>query len=188
MQGTCAQCRSAGFRFEGTVRIAPYVERMADLLRRFKFSRAEYLDRYLADLMLAALRQAPWSSEIEAFVPVASHWLRRFTVGPHPVQGLCEHIARQASLPCLSLVRRIRFDRHQIDLSMTERIENVKGAFALTSSADVHGAVLCVVDDVMTSGATLNEVARVLKKAGAQSVYNLILVRAGRQDADLGIA
>ena len=71
---------------------------------------------------------------------------------------------------------------------MTQRAENVRGAFALTSSADVDGAILCVIDDVMTSGATLNEVARILKNAGAKCVYNLILVRAGRQDADLGIA
>ncbi len=186
--GNCGQCQTKQFRVDGTARVAPYVDPMVELLRQFKYKRAEYLDRFLADLMTRSLEQAAWCGAIEAIVPVPSHWLRRITDGFYPVTLLAAEIGRRIGLPCLSVVRRVKFERHQVGLPFAERIRNVRGAFEVQCDAVVRGARVCVVDDVMTSGATLNEMAKVLKTAGAAKVYNLVLARAGRQDAALGIA
>ena len=146
------------------------------------------MDRFLADLMIRALRQAPWHDKIEVLVPVPSHWVGRITTEFQPVAVLAAEVARRVEVPRVPMVRRVRFDQHQIGLSITQRIKNVKGAFAVRAGVVAVGACVCVIDDVMTSGATLNEVATVLKDSGAATVYNLVLARAGRQDAALGIA
>ena len=187
-EGFCGRCRTSNFSFDATVRVAPYVDPMMQILRRYKYRGSEYLDSCLADLMIRSLEQTMWHKDIEAVVPVPSHWMRRITDGFHPVAALATQIGGRLKVPCLSVMRRVRFERHQIGLSNSERVRNVQGAFALRSGVDVQDACICVVDDVMTSGATLNEVAKVLKQAGARSVYNLVLTRAQQQQATLGIA
>jgi ComF family protein len=187
-EGFCGRCRTSNFSFDATARVAPYVDPMGQMLRQYKYHRSEYLDRFLADLMVRTMEPTMWHKDIEAVVPVPSHWMRRITEGFHPVMALATQIGRLLNVPCLSVMRRVRFERHQIGLSLVERIRNVQGAFALRSGVDVANACICVVDDVMTSGATLNEVAKVLKDAGARSVYNLVLTRAQQQQATLGIA
>ncbi len=187
-EGLCGRCRASSFSFDATARVAPYVDPMGQMLRQYKYRGSEYLDSCLADLMIRSLEQTMWHEGIEAIVPVPSHWMRRITEGFHPVAALATQIGRRLNVPCLSVMRRVRFERHQIGLSLVERIRNVQGAFALRSGVDVANACICVVDDVMTSGATLNEVAKVLKEAGARSVCNLVLARAAQQQATLGIA
>ncbi len=168
--------------------MAPYIDPLMQMLRRYKYRGSEYLDSCLADLMIRSLEQTMWHKDIEAVVPVPSHWMRRITEGFQPVMALATQIGRRLKVPCLSMMHRVRFERHQIGLSLDERIRNVQGAFALRSGVHVTDACICVVDDVMTSGATLNEVAKVLKKAGARSVHNLVLARAAQQQATLGVA
>ncbi|MCH8852933.1 MAG: ComF family protein [Planctomycetes bacterium] len=187
-EGFCGRCRASSFQFDGTARVAPYVDPMMQMLRRYKYRGSEYLDSCLADLMIRSLEQTMWHKDIEAIVPVPSHWMRRITEGFHPVMALAAQIGRRLHVPCLSVMRRVRFERHQIGLSLSDRIRNVQGAFALRSGVDVADACVCVVDDVMTSGATLNEVAKVLKAAGARRVYNLVLARAAQEQSTLGIA
>ncbi len=187
-EGLCGRCRASSFSFDATARVAPYVDPMMKMLCRYKYRGSEYLDFYLADLMIRSLEQTMWHKNIEAVVPVPSHWMRRITEGVHPVMALAAQIGRRLNVPCLPVMRRVRFERHQIGLSLSDRIRNVQGAFALRPGVDVEDARICVVDDVMTSGATLNEVAKVLKNAGARNVYNLVLARAAQQDVTLGVA
>ena len=74
------------------------------------------------------------------------------------------------------LLIRARHTRPQSELSLKERLENLKGAFAVRGS--VKEKKILLFDDVMTSGATLYETAKVLKKAGAKEVHLLVLARA----------
>ncbi len=72
---------------------------------------------------------------------------------------------------------RIRPTRPQVELSGEERLRNVKGAFSLRRPGDVEDRSILIVDDVFTTGATMNECASVLKRAGARSVIALTLAR-----------
>ena len=183
--GRCLICRSRRFHFDGTVRVAPYMQPFESLVLQFKFGRREYLDRLLVDYLMAALDQAPWRSEIEAFVPVPTHWFRKATGGFLPVPVITKYLAQRVGIPDILLLQRTRLDPHQIGLSITQRINNVKGSFRVRPGAGIDGACICVVDDVMTSGATLDEIAKTLNRAGAARVYNLILARAGQPEAEL---
>lgn len=175
-EGRCSACRLAHFAFEGTCRAAAYEGVALALLRRFKFQRAEHLDLYLTELMVRSLRQCPWSAELDVITAVPAHWYRRWTVRFHPAEALGRGVARWLRLPYARLVRRVRLDPHQIGMSLARRKANVLGAFRPTMQLDRLN--VCVVDDVMTSGSTLDEVARTLKACGARRVWNLVWARA----------
>jgi predicted amidophosphoribosyltransferase len=76
------------------------------------------------------------------------------------------------------LLERIRYTTTQTALDRAERIENLHNAFRLRKKADVQALRVLLVDDVLTTGATLSECARVLKRAGAVSVYAATVARA----------
>lgn len=107
---------------------------------------------------------------------------------PYLAEALARDVGRRVGRPVWPLLQRIRWQRSQIGLNLQQRLENVRGAFMLRRGARVAGGTVAVVDDVMTSGATLQEVARVLKAAGASQVYNLILARAGQQQIQWQLA
>jgi len=78
-------------------------------------------------------------------------------------------------------LKRIKYQRPQAELSETERLENIKSSFAWTSEKltkeDLATKTIILIDDVLTTGATLNEAARVLKEAGAAEIYALVLAK-----------
>jgi predicted amidophosphoribosyltransferase len=76
----------------------------------------------------------------------------------------------------LGVLRRVRGGPHQIGLSHSQRVENVRGAFAMARGVTLRGARLLLVDDVMTTGATLNECAKVLRRGGAAEVYAAVVL------------
>jgi len=89
----------------------------------------------------------------------------------HAADALAELVGRQTGLPYISVLRRVRAGRHQIGLSYLDRKENVKGAFDIRPGVQLHRARLLLIDDVKTTGATLNECAKILRRAGAAEIY-----------------
>ena len=120
----------------------------------------------------------------ELLVPVPLHWTRLFRRRYNQAALLANAIHRAGGPPVAAdcLVRRRRTPS-QGHLGPVARARNVEGAFAVRRPADVAGRRLVIVDDVMTTGATVDECARVLKRAGAASVGVLTLARALRVGA-----
>jgi ComF family protein len=117
-------------------------------------------------------------------VPVPLHWTRLFA-RRYNQSALLAHAIRAAGGPPVDpdlLVRRRRTPS-QGHLGRRARARNVERAFRLRAGAEVRGRHVVVVDDVMTTGATLAECARVLRRAGAARVDVLTLARAGREGA-----
>jgi ComF family protein len=83
-----------------------------------------------------------------------------------------------AEVDFLSL-RRIKYTQPQTGMKRIERLRNVRGAFGLVGQPDLKGKTVILVDDVATTGSTLNECAKVLKKAGCEKVLCLVLARTG---------
>ncbi len=75
------------------------------------------------------------------------------------------------------VLRRTRYDPPQVGLSKNQREENVRGAFAVVDRARLKGLALCLIDDVTTTGATLWEASRALKKAGVRDVYAAVIAK-----------
>jgi ComF family protein len=106
-------------------------------------------------------------------VPVPLHSQRELERGFNQAS----EIARHLGIPVLPAIRRIRATPSQTDLPAARRHANVRGAFALRRGIDVSGQSLVLVDDVSTTGATLEACARVLKEAGAADVRAITAAR-----------
>ncbi len=175
--GRCSLCRGRPWGVAGTARLGPYAGPLRELLLAFKYRGRDELDRFFGERLGAALRAKPWLQEVEAVVAVPTCWYGRLLGWPYIATTLATEVARATGLPSLPLLRRIRRARSQIGLSATERRENVRGAFALTRGVALNRAVVCLVDDVATTGATLAECARMLRGAGATKVYGAVICK-----------
>jgi ComF family protein len=145
------------------------------------------LESILGGWLAEAVERVPWRERLEAVVPVPTHWQRRLLRSFHAADRLAAFVARQVKLPLVPILRRTRAGPHQIGLSYAERAKNVLGAFALRRGVKLDQARLLLVDDVKTTGATIDECAKVLRRAGAAEVYAAVVVTAGWQPGQDGL-
>jgi ComF family protein len=140
---------------------------LAQLESRFKFGGDLAAGRTLAMLW----REAPLAAELpEAIVPVPLHRARLRRRGYNQALELAKPLAKALGIPLLrEVLQRMRATDAQTELTAIQRRRNVRGAFAVDLGGAVPGHV-AVLDDVFTTGATLGECARVLKRAGVRRV------------------
>jgi ComF family protein len=122
---------------------------------------------------------APLLAEADALIPVPLHWRRLWWRRFNQSAALAEVIAARVKLPVAHALARVKATRQQVGLTASERALNVQGAFRVREQAraDVKGRRFVLVDDVLTSGATIDACTRVLLRAGAASVDVLVFAR-----------
>lgn len=159
----------AHFLYDGHVR---------DLIHTFKYNRRTYLRKALALLTLDGIGELLTDKQLDLIVPVPLHRSRLRQRGFNQAVLLGRVLAHNLTLPMApdALVR-IRATEPQIELSAAARRENVKGAFAINRPDCVVGKRILLLDDVMTTGSTMNECAKELKKAGAAEVMAVTVAR-----------
>jgi ComF family protein len=180
LDGGCTGCRGVTLGFEGALCLGSHEGLLRDLILRLKHHSGEGLAEVLARLWASHTAPALRATGAQLVVPVPLHWWRRLARGYNQSEALARTLAAHLEIPCrprcLRRVRATRMQRH--DMSPTARKENVHQAFRARPSANLQGKTVLLVDDVMTSGSTVNEVARVLKTAGARQVVVALLARA----------
>lgn len=176
-EGQCGRCRNRSSHVLRTVRVAPYGGLVAELLRAFKYRGRDELETILGAWLIEAVVGTAWLNKVEAIVSVPTHWTRRLTRRRYPASVLADLVARHTGVPRLPLLRRVRGGLHQIGLSYTERLTNIRGAFAVRSGVEVRDTKLLLIDDVMTTGATIEECARTLHRSGAGPIFAAVVVR-----------
>lgn len=170
-QAACGACQRRPPPLDGAVAVFAYGWPVDGLLRRFKFHQDLAAGRLLAQLLAERCRQAP---RPQALVPLSLHAARLRRRGYDQALELARPLARTLDLPCLPALTRIRATRPQSELDAGARARNLRGAFEVNAALPVHVAL---VDDVMTTGATLHAAARVLRKAGVQRVDAWVCAR-----------
>lgn len=174
----CKFCRDQNYHFENTVSLGSYGGLLQRLIIRMKNGHDDQLAIQLGQLLAYAIVQRPLCGVIDKVVPVPTHWQRRLKRGFCAAEILAETIGAICKLPTAThLVQATRSTRKQGTLSMAGRRDNVKNAFSHQKRFPVEGKHILIVDDVMTSGSTTSEVAKVLKKAGAAKVYVAVVAR-----------
>jgi ComF family protein len=166
----CIACQERKFRFDGLTALGDYQGDLRSAVLLAKRAPGESLTRALARLLWRQSSDRLREWQLDTVVAVPMHWTRLVIRGMNPPDVIAEELARTLQVPLCSLLRRRRRTRPQGTLSPSRRASNVRGAFHLDHANDFRGARVLVVDDVVTSGATSNEVARVLKRAGAAFV------------------
>jgi ComF family protein len=118
--------------------------------------------------------------DADALVPVPLHWTRLFQRRFNQSAELARAISRQKTVPVIDdVLTRIRATPPQVGLARDERAKNMHGAFSIEKSLrrEIKGKRIVLVDDVLTTGATANACARILRRAGASRVDVLTLAR-----------
>ncbi len=147
------------------------------LVRRLKYGGALYLARPLAEGLVRALSQQKLPDVLLA-MPLSQR--RRRQRGYNQAHEIAVRLARHFKRPLLSGVRRIRDTEAQAGLNFTQRRDNMAGAFDCATA--VAGLKIAVVDDVMTSGATMDALAKALKAQGARHVSAWVVARTPSPD------
>ena len=179
LEGACPDCQGKKIHFDQIARSGLYSDALSKMILAFKNGRTE-LDNILGFLANSALQASSSVNAIEFFVPVPLHWSRRLTRGYNQSSILAKKLKHPTAKINTDLVR-IRYTKSQPTMaSPTERAANVAGAFAVRRRHQFTGRTLCLVDDIKTTGATLNECAKTLKEAGASRVFALVLAIAGQ--------
>lgn len=139
-------------------------------LYRFKFRGKRALAAPFGRAMADALRQASGQTfDCVAWVPLTDR--RRWKRGYDQSELLARAVARELGLPCVPLLEKVKNTRIQHDLSRREREKNIKNAYRADRQAE--GKRILLVDDIVTTGATLRECAAALYKAGAGRIFCL---------------
>ena len=177
----CADCQEKEIHFDAISRAGIYTDLLRSLILKFKFSDKTELKPFLSFLADAAFDGSTFSHSADFFVPVPLHWTRRFMRGYNQSHLITKGLIGNSATINRDLVR-IRKTKRQAVLTDAGRLANVKDAFAVRKGHSFNNKTVCLVDDIKTSGATLNECARVLKEAGADKVYAVVLAVAGQSD------
>lgn len=176
----CANClesrppftrHRSGARYDGVVK---------DLILLYKYRGFEVLSGVLADFLIRSLgREEDLWSGVEAVVPVPLHPDKEKSRGFNQARLLAKRLARQKNIPLMKgrLVK-VRPTAAQTSLKARERETNLKGAFQVKRGAGLEGKIVLLVDDVYTTGSTIRECSRALKKAGVKEVRAVTVARA----------
>lgn len=159
----------ASLRFQGVVRHA---------ILALKYGKQLHWGRVMQGWVLARAQELLGGEELDLALPVPLHRLRQRERGFNQAWLLLEALGPCLDLSChRDLLHRVRATDTQSALDRSERLVNLRGAFALRQPGSVKGQRILLIDDVLTTGSTANECARVLKQSGARSVLVFTLAR-----------
>lgn len=168
---TCPRCRDQALLVSHARAIGEYDGPLRAIIHALKYDGHRSIARPLAGLMITSgacvLRDA------DLVVPIPLHRARRRARGFNQAA----EIARHLTIPAMDALKRTRATVSQTDLPAEARHANVKNAFALRRRVEIRGRLIVLVDDVSTTGATLEACARVLLDAGAREVRALTAAR-----------
>lgn len=170
-ENACTACQDMPWAFSQARSIGPYDGELRHAIHRLKFRGQRDVSRALAELLYKAI-DAAWWQEIDSIVPVPLHAERLQQRGFNQAEQLAYQLALLAGRPMRQLLVRRTFVASQTGLGQQQRRQNVRGAFQAAPGQErqIVGQRLLLVDDVLTTGSTLDECARVLLQAGAREV------------------
>ena len=176
---TCANCAHRCLYFDAAV--SSYRSRgiVRTLVHQFKYGRQFHLRHPLADWLGETIHDPRLRGRrFDILVPVPLHPARERERGFNQAQLLADLLSTRISVPVQPALERIRYTTTQTAFDRAERMENLRDAFRLRKKANVQDLRVLLIDDILTTGSTLSECARILKKAGAMSVYAATAARA----------
>lgn len=168
---TCLRCRPS-HRLAGVVALGFFHDSvLKEAIHHFKYEGISAAGRELAEMA------APLVGEVDvfAFVPISK---RRYNErGYNQAEVLAVELGLLLQKPLYRGLRKTRHTERQVGLKRRDRLKNLRGAFVVRDKELVQGKRVLLIDDVLTTGATLEECAKMLRQAGAKRVTGLVLAR-----------
>jgi len=170
----CGDCREKPPRFDRAVAAGWYEGVLAEAIHLFKYRGKTLLARPLGSLLVNAMDRLP---RLDGLVPVPLHPSRLREREFNQALLMCDYLSAGSGLPVIQGLERTRGTPPQIGLAHSARRGNVRRAFFADRPERFEGRRIALVDDVFTTGATVNDCARALKQAGAEMVCVLTVAR-----------
>ncbi len=185
-EGPCAYCLGKGVpHFEEVIRLGVFRDPLRRVIHRAKYHRRWPAAELLGDRMLNDERCRSRIAAVDLIVPVPLHPRRHFRRGYNQAELIARRLSRGTGVRLLQPIERVLDTPTQTAIqSHAKRATNVRDAFALTSPRHIAGQHVLVVDDVMTTGATLQAVARALAEARPSRLSALVLAIADPRHGD----
>jgi competence protein ComFC len=175
-EGPCPVCAGRHWYLDANITVAEYRGVMKNILKELKFGRVRKLHAVLGALASGAVACRGVSADIITWVPMNAGKKRER--GFNQSELIARFVSKQAGIPC----RKLLSERHgagvQRSLGVRDRFINILDRYKTAAGIRISGQSVLVVDDIFTTGATVNECARQLKIAGARSVISITMARA----------
>jgi ComF family protein len=166
---------------EGIWSVGVYDGVLKELIHQFKYKEKKYLANPLGKLLVDFVGKYLKEERFDYIVPIPLNKTRQKKRGYNQAELLARVLGEAVDRPILThLVKRRKKTKPQFGLNRDERFENLSGAFEISESGKedvvaIAGKTILLLDDLATTGATLDECAKALKKAGVNEVYGLVL-------------
>jgi ComF family protein len=157
-----------------------YEAELRTAVLRAKLSTGQPLAAALAEALWLTQRESLAELDVDAIVPVPMHWRRRWQRGVNHTETMAAELGHRLEVPVRRALRRVIPTAPQGGLSAPARRRNLRGAFRLRFGTNLTGKRVLLIDDIVTTGATCIEAARVLREAGAAKVTVAAISRADR--------
>lgn len=190
-EGSCAACRSEPFwNVVEIARVGAYEEPLRSMLIRLKYQGRQRDADFLGELLAQRLLATSWCRQIDVFVPVPMHILRRLQRPVDHAVVLAEACVRKLrtmqpttwnAVLSQALVRRSRYAPSQTNMPTRQaRFENIRDSFAprRRTARLLAGKHVCIIDNLLVTGATIHEVSKILRRHGAKKIYGAVVARA----------
>ena len=174
----CVHCRGRALRFASVHCLGMYRDPLRRALLSAKWSFSAVPIRSLARLFVRARLGQLQALRPDIVIPIPQHWQQRLVRHFNPAWIIAEELAAALAIPCNPhVLRKSRRSRPQKRVSLAKRGENQRDSFAVSNSDDIAGQRILLVDDVLTTGSTCSEAARMLLAAGATDCHVAVLAR-----------
>ncbi len=177
---SCPQCSEEGFVFNQNRSVLCYDKLTENLIHNYKYNEMTGIAAVLTELIVFWLEKHRPFNNIDAVVPVPLHSVRKRERGYNQSESIAAKTASHFGWTYKpNLVKRIKYTKSQTILIGDERKGNVSKAFSVDKNTPINDLDILIVDDVFTTGATVNAISKALKSKGAASVFVLTVARAG---------
>ncbi len=178
--GVCCDSCSRFSPLSAQISLLPYSENLlaGKIITDFKYNYLEELKLVFEDLIKIFVgKNSELLKNMDLIVPVPLHARRYAERGFNQAEIIARQLGHELKLPVALVLKRIVYTHQQAKLSREARIKNVAGAFELLENKLLAGKKIILVDDVFTTGSTMNECAKVLRLAGVREVVGFTLAR-----------
>lgn len=178
----CVHCRDGRYSFEAVCSLGPYREPLRSACLRAKLHAGHSIAMGLAQQVGIMRHHELMSWSPDLVIPVPHRWSEHLGRPHISSSTLAETLASMYRIPArFDLLLKIRHTPKQALLPPTKRKTNLRGAFGMGGGATLGGATVLLVDDILTTGSTAHECAKVLQQAGAAKVYVAVFARVAGQ-------
>ena len=183
MDTVCHDCKTEKIYFIKNISAFEYKDNVKEAIRRMKFTALEiWIARELGKILAKKVKEQYGDIRFDMIVPVPISQINYIKRKFNQATEIALPIRRAINVPVNdNVLKKIRHTKQQSSLGHKERKANVKGAYKVFHPDDICDKIILLIDDVYTTGSTINECAKTLKKAGAMSIYTATVSITGKE-------